>query len=325
MFVQILVFLAVSVVALIGSVVAFFLYFLGRRGIICAGTNKKRIADRPSFTAELVMVGRAMGTKLNLCNDPVAYEMCEWDTRVIVQAFVFLRSIFGKRIPLGMTGMIVVRTVELDAFVQQAGAAQVVLLGAGMDARAYRLSTGTARYFEVDAPSTLKLKKETILQLFKANPKVFPNRNYEEGRVTFVSCDFAGNESFVSNLLAQGFDKNAKTVVLLEGVVSYLTWEEIQDTLRKVVELGPGTLFAMNAVQGEEVLKSRQAGILKKYIREEPKFVMKSTDTAVSLFEPLGFTVLRETSFIDAATKYEGLLGEKLRRFHGRLIFMEVK
>ena len=325
MFVQILFFLTMSVVALIGPFVAFALCFLGRRGIIFAGTNKHRIKDRPSFTAELAMACRAMGTKLRLCNDPVAYEMCEWDTRIIVQAFVFLRSIFGKRIPLGMTGMIVVRTVELDAFIQQAGAAQVVLLGAGMDARAYRLSTGTARYFEVDVPSTQTLKKETILQLFKANPKVFPNRNYEEGRVTFVACDFSANESFMSKLLAQGFDNHAKSIVVLEGVVSYLTWEEIQDTLRKVTDMGPGTLVAMNAVQGEEVLKTKQAGVMKKYIREQPKFVMKSTDTAVSLFEPLGFTVLRDISFIDAAIQYEGLLGEKLRKFYGRLIFMEVK
>ena len=85
---------------------------------------------------------------------------------------------------------------------------QVLLLGAGFDARAYRLDVPAA-YFEVDFPATLDDKAE----LLAAHTPVRPR--------TAVPVDLA-ERGFVEPLVDAGFRTDRPTIVVWEGVSMYL-------------------------------------------------------------------------------------------------------
>ena len=59
-----------------------------------------------------------------------------------------------------MGDLVVLRTLHYDTAITDAGLAQVVLLGAGLDGRAYRLPWAGRLVFELDLPGGLRLKEE---------------------------------------------------------------------------------------------------------------------------------------------------------------------
>lgn len=107
------------------------------------------------------------------------------------------------------------RTRVLDDFllrsVHEGGARQVVLLGAGLDSRAFRLDWPTGRViFEIDQEEVLAFKHQ-VLGGLSATPKA--------ARVTVpidLRADWAGA------LTGAGFDPAAPTVWLAEGLLFYL-------------------------------------------------------------------------------------------------------
>jgi methyltransferase (TIGR00027 family) len=109
-------------------------------------------------------------------------------------------------------------------------AKQIVLLGAGFDARAYRLpGIERCRVFEVDHPSTSAKKREAIA---RAGAKL--------GHVTFVPTDF--NKRRIADVMADaGFDLAAPTFVVWEGVTNYLDEAGVDTTLRWCATLRPGS------------------------------------------------------------------------------------
>jgi methyltransferase (TIGR00027 family) len=101
---------------------------------------------------------------------------------------------------------------------------QVLLLGAGMDARAYRMDLD-ADLYEVDFPATLQLKAELLAG---HDPK---------GRRTVVPVDLAERD-FVEPLVAAGFDPARPTIVVWEGVINYLdaaTAESVVEQIARVL------------------------------------------------------------------------------------------
>jgi len=77
------------------------------------------------------------------------------------------------------------RTHHIDARLEEAvaqGCTQVVVLGAGFDSRAYRFhdSHPKLRFFEVDLPATIAMKKKCVIRVFGKLP----------GYVRYVSIGF---------------------------------------------------------------------------------------------------------------------------------------
>ncbi|MFE9252036.1 SAM-dependent methyltransferase [Streptomyces sp. NPDC007088] len=92
-----------------------------------------------------------------------------------------------------------------------AGARQVVLLGAGLDTRVYRLPLpGDCAVFEIDRPDVLDFKQHT-LDALDARPRA--------RRVT-VATDLRGD--WVPALSAAGFDATRPTAWIAEGLLLYL-------------------------------------------------------------------------------------------------------
>jgi methyltransferase (TIGR00027 family) len=111
---------------------------------------------------------------------------------------------------------VVVRTRFFDDFLlrgsRSAGGRQVVLLAAGMDARAFRLSWPPGmRLYELDRPEVLKAKEEVVARV-GAQPSC-------ERRV--VGADLA-HPSWSEALLEAGYEPREPSVWLAEGLLFYI-------------------------------------------------------------------------------------------------------
>lgn len=133
------------------------------------------------------------------------------------------------------------RTRFFDDFYADATAAgvrQAVILAAGLDSRAYRLDwpAGTV-VFEVDQPEVIAFKSQTLADL-GAQPTA-------DRRTVAVDL----REDWVSALRSAGFDPNAPTAWIAEGLFGYLP-PEAQDRLLDLIteNSAPGSRVAAEAV-----------------------------------------------------------------------------
>src|ERR1700733_8974567 len=120
------------------------------------------------------------------------------------------------------------RTRFIDEALRRAvqnGAKQIVILGAGLDTRAYRCREmlQQCRVIEVDAEPTQQYKKQRLRAAMVAVP---PN-------LIYARCDFAG-DSLGEVLRAAGYKADEKTFYIWEGVCMYLPEESVRRTLRTI-------------------------------------------------------------------------------------------
>ncbi|XP_061370650.1 uncharacterized protein LOC133313315 [Gastrolobium bilobum] len=133
--------------------------------------------------------------------------------------------------------MIAVRTLWFDSKLEHALSspngreAQVVLLGAGMDTRAYRLSClKDSDVFEVDFPEVLEVKS-TILQAARESTYESQHFMSKAKSLTTVAADIREND-WMEKLQIAGFLPQKSTVWILEGLLYYLTQSHAMQVLR---------------------------------------------------------------------------------------------
>lgn len=131
--------------------------------------------------------------------------------------------------------MMIIRTRFIEERLERAihdSVSQVVILGAGFDTRAYRL-TGllrAARVFEVDQPSTQEYKQRRIRETGIEVPQ----------NLAYVPVDFRQDK--LGDVLAKaGYDPADKTFFIWEGVTMYLPEEAVEATLRWVAAQASGS------------------------------------------------------------------------------------
>ncbi|MEU9288116.1 SAM-dependent methyltransferase [Streptomyces sp. NPDC048275] len=124
--------------------------------------------------------------------------------------------------------------------VTRGGCEQVVLLGSGLDTRAYRLDWPTAtQVFEVDLPA---------VQAFK--DRVLAGRAPDVARRTTVSADLLGD--WRGALLAAGFDPGRPTAWLCEGLLFYLPPEAVESLIGTASELSaPGSTLGAECLNAD--------------------------------------------------------------------------
>ncbi len=190
----------------------------------------------PSRTAERMALERAahqvVDTPLVLV-DPLAIRMVTPDQVALLRD----RSNrgFNSLITKPLRATVVVRSRIAEDEVADAaarGVGQYVLLGAGLDTFGYRNRHTGLQVFEVDQPSTQRLKQERLAAAGVPVPD----------RVTFVPCDFT-HEALPAVLEAAGFDRARPAVLAWLGVVMYLDRKDILETLRFVASLPAGTVL----------------------------------------------------------------------------------
>eukprot|EP00850_Spirogloea_muscicola_P017945 SM000159S01776 [mRNA] locus=s159:138326:142199:- [translate_table: standard] len=130
--------------------------------------------------------------------------------------------------------------------VQAPGRCQVVIMGCGMDARAWRLPSILAgdnphppanALFEVDRPNVVKAKDKILLQL-RASGKLPPITLAEERFTVPVSV---GTDSWQGKLREQGFDSTAWTTWVLEGLLMYLQPELVSKLISSISSMSTST------------------------------------------------------------------------------------
>ena len=112
------------------------------------------------------------------------------------------------------------RTKHIDAVLRKCveeGLKQLVILGSGLDTRAYRFGNllTKIKVFEVDHSSTQAIKKERVAMLKSRLPE----------NVTYVPIDF--NTQSLDMLLESGYSSKLMTLFIWEGVCMYLTPEAV--------------------------------------------------------------------------------------------------
>jgi len=151
-----------------------------------------------------------------------------------------------RMLTAGLADHVALRTDAIDSALRAAithGATQLVILGAGLDARAYRMRELTSlAVLEVDMASTQAVKRRWARGLC-------PTCRAH----SFVEVDFA-RDALDVRLLAEGFDASAPTVWIWEGVTPYLARDAIEDTLAVVARLSsPGSRLLMTYATREMV------------------------------------------------------------------------
>lgn len=200
-------------------------------------------SDRPSFTSMVVAGIRAaygeFPVPLGIGPEPLAANVLPAPFLLPAHlaallaksplASVSLHRIYGA-ISVGMTYHVALRTLAIDEALRQslaAGAKQVVVLGAGLDGRAFRMAELEGLdVYEVDHPSTQRDKQERLSR----------GHVREKAEVVFVPVDFE-HDRLDESLERAGFSRNVRSFWIWEGVTVYLTHDAVRATLRSMASL----------------------------------------------------------------------------------------
>jgi methyltransferase (TIGR00027 family) len=147
---------------------------------------------------------------------------------------------FGEDLLRASAAMLLVRSRFAEERLDAGPFAQYVLLGAGLDAFAWRrpdkLAAGL-RLFEVDHPDSQAWKRARVEEL---GLPLHANH-------VFAPVDFEA-ETFAAGLDRVGFDWSAPTFFSWLGVVPYLTVDAVAATLQTLAKAGPGSEIVLSYV-----------------------------------------------------------------------------
>jgi methyltransferase (TIGR00027 family) len=130
---------------------------------------------------------------------------------------------------------VVPRTVAIDEAVAAAAHGQVVILGAGLDTRPWRLAAlAGATVLAVDHPAS---QADAGARTAGSTPVA--------GRLELVAVDLA-TDDLGGALAAAGHDRAAPTTWVWEGVVPYLTDSQVRATVAGIAALSaPGSVLVV--------------------------------------------------------------------------------
>jgi methyltransferase (TIGR00027 family) len=258
---------------------------------------------KPSRTAEFVALNRALGTlapQVPGFSDPVAVQFLpeKWRKRV-ERARASLASgartspyPFWQR-PMGVFNQF--RTVILDrALNSSLPLEQLVVLGAGLDSRAWRLdSLKDTIVFEADFPSTQAWKRERAASV-----------PHKAKWVRFVAIDFE-RDQLAPLLRAAGFDPTKPSFWLWEGVVMYLGPEAVSANLGAIAALSaPGSRIALTYLRRKNGRVPRSLFLA---LMGEPVRSAFSADEITDLAKSHGWRRIQDSNVQDWLKETPGL------------------
>jgi methyltransferase (TIGR00027 family) len=248
----------------------------------------------PSQTAAMVAVLRALAdrgyTHVDGFEDPIAQAFL---TRFWSGAFHLADRGLAHTQPqirdriIDEFDTVAVRVRAIDEELESAlaaGVRQVVILGAGLDTRAFRLrSLADSDVFEVDHPATqgFKARRAATLPVLAKS-------------LRFVKVDFE-REPLGPALTAAEFDSRQPSAWIWEGVVMYLTDAALAETLRSVATLSaPGSRLL---VHYHEPDRSKGSAKWIRWITRsvgEPQIGLRTRAEMTRAIETAGFHVVRD-------------------------------
>ena len=254
-----------------------------------------------SRTAVMVAFWRSLGdfgiTTVPGFSDPAARRLLTgplW--RTLLRRAEGLARDPENRARAGMTPYIdgiILRVAFIDAVIGASDARQVVILGAGLDTRAWRLGAlSGARVFEVDHPATQAYKRERASLL---GPPL--------AELRFVPSDFT-NDDLERALQSAGYDPNSPTIWVWEGVIMYLDDAALRSTLaalRRVSAAG-STLIAHYHEPEATPTASRLRKLIFSWLGE-PQIGLRTQQTMHAELTRAGFEVVEDAGIAEQAAK----------------------
>ena len=178
-----------------------------------------------------------------LFNDPVVKNLVSAPIRFLMK-FAIIRNFTITQTDATMQGIYgtqVCRTRYDDDAIRAGlsqGIDQVVILGAGLDTRPYRLPEMIeAKVFEVDLPVVQNKKKKKLQEFLGHLPE----------NVTYIPIDFA-TQTLESVFDGTSFDPSKPAMFVWEGVTQYLSEEDVRRTLSFVGKSAPGSIIVFTYV-----------------------------------------------------------------------------
>lgn len=281
-------------------------------------------SDRPSFTSMAVAGMRAiygeLPPPLGAGPDPLATSVLPLPFLLPAQlvslahaspkAGTLLHRAFGA-VSFGLTYHVALRTRALDDALRdavKAGTKQVVVLGAGLDGRVFRIpELEGVKVFEVDHPSTQRDKKA---RLSKAHIEPIAD-------VAFVPVDFE-RDKLDESLVDAGLSAGDRSFWIWEGVTAYLTRDAMTSTLRAITRVSPpGSRVALTYVRPPSESADPAQPVIRKVARVivhagsavlgvmgEPVRGFIESEAMATLAQETGFRLCSDESAADWAKRY---------------------
>ena len=212
-----------------------------------------------------------------------------------------LAALRGSRVArllsFGLVDHLELRTRAIDDVIAQLAAPQLVVLGAGLDSRAYRMSAlAETIVFEVDHPATQAFKRARASKL-----------TCVAREVRWVGVDFE-RDDLGERLAAAGHDRAQPTTWVWEGVTPYLTEEAVDATLGVVeARSAPRSTLVVTYVTPElETLPRALRPLVSPGLRAlgEDLRGLLTCERAHSLVRAHGFEVTTDEGIAESARRY---------------------
>lgn len=233
-------------------------------------TTRKAVAG----TALLVAAIRANESTRDdrLFSDPLAAKLAGETGRKLLEAAL---AASGEQ----STMQIVVRTRFWDEALLRAAreARQVVILAAGMDARAYRLPwPDDTTVYEVDQPDVIAAKAELLAD------------DQPRCRRVAVGVDLA--DDWPGALQSAGFDPETPTAWLIEGLLQYLDETAVRTLFERVHALSAPNSVLLYDVVGKTLLDSPMMAPVREAMAQQGSPWLFATDQPAELAGRLGWS-----------------------------------
>jgi methyltransferase (TIGR00027 family) len=216
---------------------------VSRRGLLPAALHT---SDRPSSTAQWTTLGRALELRRSerIVTDSYAPAFLSRSSGLLLRSLSLGETGLRRAERLSVAGLATSglcrhRFIDEHLLAALPSVAQVMVLGAGYDSRAYRFATeiGARPVYEVDLPP-LSRRKAAIVA---ARPNEFGH-----AAIHRVEIDFR-TQALTDRLAGSGFVPREPTFVVWEGVSMYLSRAAVDGTLAALSSVcGPGSVIAMD-------------------------------------------------------------------------------
>lgn len=229
------------------------------------------INDFVSLTSRIMAAIRAIETQRpdRLFEDPLAAQLA--GDEAIASAAPKVKEYEDRGTPY-----VIVRTRFFDDFLlsQAMQSRQVVILGAGMDTRAFRLPWfPDTHLYELDRPEVLNTK-ESLLRNTSAKCDRHP-----------ISIDL--RQPWSNLLIAQGYQANIPSVWLVEGLLYYLSETEAHELLKTITNLSAtGSLLGADLVNVKLLEDPDELAKYWRYGCDDPETLLANYGWKSSVLQP---------------------------------------
>jgi len=183
----------------------------------------------------------------------------------------------------------------------------VVILGAGFDTRAYRLTRRVRiPVFEVDLPVNIARKMKTVRRVLGELPM----------SVRLVALDFE-RDDLLTALAEHGYHTDYRTFFICEGVTQYLTEAGVRRTLEGLRAAAPGSRLVFTYVRRDFIDGTNRYGTQTLYrnVRQRKRlwqFGLEPDDVAGFIAE-YGWRLVEQAGPDELVRRYVEPTGRKLK------------